>query len=66
MSNRQDKRPGESLESLLKRFKRRVKNDGTLLEYKSRERFEKPSEKRKRELKSAKQRTKQAQRFSEI
>jgi len=54
---RQDKRPGESIDSLLRKFKRKVRTDGTLQELRSREHFEKPSEKKKRTQKAAERRT---------
>ena len=38
----------ESFESLLKRFNKRVQQDGVLAEVRRREHFEKPSAKRKR------------------
>ena len=63
---RQDKRPGESIDSMLRKFKRKVKNEGTLQELKKRERFEKPSEKKKRDLKAAKKRTYQQQREDDL
>ena len=44
----------ESFESLLKRFNRKVQNDGILSEVRRREHYEKPSIKRKR--KAAKRR----------
>jgi len=54
---RQDKRPGESIDSLLRKFKRKVRTDGTLQELRGREHFEKPSEKKKRTQKAAERRT---------
>ncbi len=41
-------RPGESFESLMRRFKRAVERSGILSELKEREYYEKPSDKRKR------------------
>ena len=41
-------RGGEGFESLLKRFSRRVQQDGVLAELRHREYYEKPSIKRKR------------------
>ena len=49
----QEKRPGESIESLLRKFKRKVKTDGVITEFKDREYFEKPSEEKKRGLRAA-------------
>ncbi len=46
----------ESFDSLLKRFNRRVQQDGILAELRRREHFEKPSIRRKRK-KAAKKRT---------
>ena len=50
---RQEKRKGESVDSLLRKFKRKLKNEGTLKELRDREFFEKPSEVRKKRLKAA-------------
>ena len=44
---RQDKRKGESIDSLLRKFKRKIKNEGTLKELRDREFFEKPSEQKR-------------------
>ncbi len=55
---KQEKRPGESIDSVLRKFKRKVKNEGTLLELRKREYFEKPSEEKKRRKKAAERRTK--------
>ncbi|MBT5954266.1 30S ribosomal protein S21, partial [bacterium] len=44
----QDKRPGESIDSVLRKFKRKLKTEGTLQEVRKREYFEKPSEAKKR------------------
>ena len=49
-------RPGESFESLMRRFKRAVERSGILSELKERERYEKPSEKRKRKEAAARKR----------
>lgn len=46
----------ESLESALRRFKKKVQKAGTLSEVKRRERYEKPSVKRKRKAESARKR----------
>jgi small subunit ribosomal protein S21 len=46
-------RHNESFDSLLRRFKRAVDNSGTLAELKTRERFEKPSQKIKRKKAAA-------------
>lgn len=55
--SKQAKKPGESIDSLLRRFKRKVKQDGTIQNLKDREFFEKPSEKKKKELRNAKRKT---------
>jgi len=62
----QEKRPGESIDSVLRKFKRKLKNEGTLLELRSREYFEKPSDARKRKFKAAVQRTRTQQRKEDI
>lgn len=46
----------ESLESALRRFKKKVQKAGTLSEVKRRERYEKPSIKRKRKSETARKR----------
>lgn len=46
----------ESLESALRRFKKKVQKAGTLSEVKRRERYEKPSVKRKRKSETARKR----------
>ncbi|MGA0242015.1 MAG: 30S ribosomal protein S21 [Candidatus Marinamargulisbacteria bacterium] len=63
---RQEKRKGESVDSLLRKFKRKVKNEGTLKELREREYFEKPSESRKKQLKAAISRTRTEQRENEL
>ena len=63
---RQEKRKGESIDSLLRKFKRKLKNDGTLKEFREREHFEKPSERRKKTLKSAIKRTQNEQQLNEL
>ena len=62
----QERRQGESLESMLRKFKRKIKNEGTLRELKSREYFEKPSETKKKKLKAAQKRTAEQQREQEL
>lgn len=52
----------ESFESLLKRFTRKVQQDGILAEVRHREYFEKPSVKRKRKLAAKKRKSAKAQR----
>ena len=46
----------ESIESALRRFKKKVQKAGTLSEVKKRERYEKPSVKRKRKAEAARKR----------
>ena len=62
----QERRQGESLESMLRKFKRKIKNEGTLRELKQREYFEKPSEAKKKKLKAAQKRTADQQREQEL
>ncbi|HUV56801.1 MAG TPA: 30S ribosomal protein S21 [Dehalococcoidales bacterium] len=50
-------RGDEGFESLLKRFNRRVQQDGVLAEFRRREHFEKPSIKRKRKEAAKKRRS---------
>ncbi len=53
----QERREGEPFDSLLRKFKRRVKAEGTLQDFRKREFYEKPSEARIRQGKAAKLRT---------
>ena len=46
----------ESLESALRRFKKKIQKAGVLSEVKKRERYEKPSVKRKRKSEAARKR----------
>ncbi len=46
----------ETLESALKRFRRQCAKSGVMSEYRKREHYEKPSEKKKRKAKAAKTR----------
>ncbi len=62
----QEKKPGESIDSVLRKFKRKVKNSGILQDLRKREYFEKPSEEKKRKEKAAKRRTKQQQQAEEL
>jgi len=63
---RQEKKPGESIDSVLRKFKRKVKNEGVLQELRKREFFEKPSEVKKRKAKAAKRRTILQQRADDL
>ena len=62
----QEKKPGESIDSVLRKFKRKIKNEGILQELRKREFFEKPSEERKRKAKAAKRRTVLQQKADEL
>lgn len=57
-----DIRDGESLEDALRRFKRSVSKSGTLREARKRERYEKPSVKRKLKSEEARKRAKRNKR----
>lgn len=46
-------KPGETIDSALKRFKKVVMNSGITKEARSHERYEKPSDRRRRELKAS-------------
>ncbi|WP_303672654.1 MULTISPECIES: 30S ribosomal protein S21 [Vampirovibrio] len=48
--------PGESIESALKRFKKKIQKAGILSEIKRREHYLKPSVKKKRKAESARKR----------
>ena len=62
----QKRREGESFDSMFKKFKRGVKKEGILPQLREKEFFEKPSEKRKKERKSAQQRTRSQQKADEL
>ncbi len=49
-------RENENIESALKRFKKKIQKAGVLSEIKRRERYEKPSVKRKRKSEAARKR----------
>ena len=49
-------RENENIESALKRFTKKIQKDGILSEIKRRERYEKPSVKRKRKSEDARKR----------
>lgn len=49
----QEKKPGESIDSILKKFKRKVKSDGILQTFKDKEFFEKRSETKKKKARAA-------------
>jgi small subunit ribosomal protein S21 len=44
-------RKGESFESAMRRFKRKIEQEGILREVRNRKHYEKPSEKKRRKLK---------------
>jgi len=54
---KQEKRPGESIDSILRKFKKKVKDEGLMVELKKREFYEKPSEEKKKRIRAAKRRT---------
>jgi small subunit ribosomal protein S21 len=58
----QEKRPGESIDSVLRKFKRKMKNEGVLQDLKKKEFYEKPSDCKKLKVKAAKRRTAMQQR----
>jgi len=62
----QEKKPGESIDSVLRKFKRKIKNEGILQELRKREFYEKPSEEKKRKAKAAKRRTKVQQKSEDL
>tara|TARA_B100000427_G_scaffold325713_1_gene333055 strand:+ start:19849 stop:20046 length:198 start_codon:yes stop_codon:yes gene_type:complete len=62
----QERRDGETIDSLLKKFKRGVKREGILPRLREKEFFEKPSDKKKRDKKAAERRTKIQQRADEL
>jgi len=49
----QEKKPGESIDSILRKFKRKVKSEGVLQAFKDREFFEKKSETKKKKARAA-------------
>ena len=49
-----EKRKDESIDKVLRRFKTKLRREGTLDELKKREYYEKPSEKRRHEMEEAK------------
>ena len=62
----QERKPGESIDQMLRKFKRKVKSEGTLQELRNREFFEKPSDKKKKEKKVAERRTKIQQQADQL
>ncbi len=62
----QEKKPGESIDSVLRKFKRKIKDEGILTELRKREYFQKPSDEKKLKVKAAKRRTFLQQRADEL
>lgn len=62
----QEKKPGESIDSVLRKFKRKIKTEGILQELRKREFYEKPSEEKKRRTRAAKRRTWMQQRSDDF
>ncbi len=62
----QERRDGETIDSLLKKFKRGVKREGILPRLREKEFFEKPSDKKKRDKKAAARRNKIQQKADEL
>jgi len=60
-----EKRPGESIDRVLRRFKRKLKDEGVMDEIKKREYYEKPSELRKKRENAAKRRIVRQQRMDQ-
>ena len=63
---KREKRPGESIDAMLRKFRRQVKTDGVLQEVRQRERFTKPSDQKKLDFKAAQKRTRQQQKEDEL
>lgn len=60
-----EKRPGESIDKVLRRFKRKLKDEGVIDEIKKREFYEKPSETRKKRENAAKRKTRRQQKLDQ-
>ncbi|RAP33547.1 30S ribosomal protein S21 [Candidatus Marinamargulisbacteria bacterium SCGC AG-410-N11] len=63
---KQEKRQGESFDNFYKKFKRKLKNEGTLQELRKREFFTKPSDIKKEKEKQARNRTRMQQKADEL
>ena len=61
-----EKKPGESIDAALRKFKRQMKDEGILMELKNREFFEKPSDQKKKKFKAAQRRTYLQQKADEL
>jgi small subunit ribosomal protein S21 len=48
--------PGESLEKALRRFKKKIEREGVLKQLKARKHYEKPSDRKRKKLRSPKSR----------
>ena len=62
----QERKDGETIESLLRKFKRGVKREGIIPRVREKEFFEKPSERKKKDKKAAQRRTKSQQKADEL
>ena len=62
----QERREGESFDSMFKKFKRNVKREGTLQDLRNREYFQKPSDEKKLKKKAAERRTRIEQQADEL
>ena len=63
---KQEKKPGQSIDQMLRSFRRKVKTEGTLQALRGKEHFEKPSDVKKRKLQAAQRRTRQQQKADEL
>lgn len=59
-------RADESLERALRRFKRKLEREGILKELKAKKHYEKPSDRRRREIRVARSRQRRAARSSSV
>jgi small subunit ribosomal protein S21 len=62
----QERRKGESIDQMLKRFKRGVKNSGVLQDLRAKEFYVPPSDVKKQDFKAAVRRNRQQQRADEL
>jgi small subunit ribosomal protein S21 len=62
----QERKKGESIDQMLRKFKRKVKTSGVLQNLRSKEFFEPPSDTKKRKFKAAVRRNQQQQRADEL
>ena len=54
---KQERRQGESIDAMLRKFRKKMKDEGILNDYRGRQHFEKPSDIKKRKAKAAVRRT---------